>query len=78
MKRYEVTFSCYTGSESASDTFHFADAQAARDKVSELRNMIEHNFLTISEAEIVDEPGFFGIRDPRDGSFARVTFDVDL
>ena len=69
MKRYEVTFSYY----SASDSFHFSDEQAARDKVAELRDVIEHNFAGCPDAEVVDEPGFFGIRDPRDGAFARVT-----
>ncbi len=73
MKRYEVTFSYYSGNESASDSFHFSDEQAARDKVAELRDVIEHNFAGCPDAEVVDEPGFFGIRDPRDGAFARVT-----
>ena len=73
MRRFEVTFSYYTGSESASDTFHFSDEQAALDKVAELRDVIEHNFAGCPGAEVVDEPGFFGIRDVSDGSFARVT-----
>ena len=72
MKRYEVTFSYYSGNESASDTFHFSDQQAALDKFAELRDVIEHNFADCPGAEVVDEPDFFGIRDPRDGAFARV------
>ena len=75
MKRFEVTFTYYSGSESASDSFHFSDEQAARDKMAELRDVIEYNFEGCPDAEVVDEPGFFGIRDPRDGSFARVTAD---
>ena len=75
MKRKEVTFSYYSDGSSASDTFHFSDETAALEKFAELRDVIEHNFAEVVNPEIIDEPGFFGIRDTETGSFARVTMD---
>ena len=75
MKKYEVSFSYYSEGSSATDTFHYSDEAAAREKFLELRDVIEHNYADCPEAEIIDEPGFFGMRDPGDGSFARVILD---
>ena len=75
MKRKEVTFSYYSDGSSASDTFHFSDVTAALEKFTELRDVIEHNFAEVVNPEIIDEPGFFGIRNTETGSFARVTMD---
>ncbi|MBR1803598.1 MAG: hypothetical protein IJ775_01650 [Muribaculaceae bacterium] len=75
MEKYEVSFSYYSEGSSATDTFHFSDKTAAREKFLELRDVIEHNYGDCPNAEIIDEPDFFGMRDPSDGSFARVTLD---
>lgn len=75
MKKKEVIFSYYSDGSSASDTFHFSDETAAQQKFSQLRDVIEHNFADVVNPEIIDEPGFFGIRDTESGSFARVTID---
>ncbi|MBO7609302.1 MAG: hypothetical protein J6S96_03770 [Muribaculaceae bacterium] len=75
MKKIIVTFSYFSEGSSASDTFHFSDEKAAKDKFAELRDVIEHNFADVAEPEIIDEPDFFGIRDTETGSFARVTID---
>ncbi|MBO4871449.1 MAG: hypothetical protein J5565_05650 [Muribaculaceae bacterium] len=75
MTRHIVTFSHYSESGNASDTFHFSDKKAAQEKFLELRDVIEHNYADCPDVEIIDEPDFFGMRNPEDGSFARVTLD---
>lgn len=75
MNRIEVTFSYYSDESSANDSFHFSDEAAAKVKFTELRDIIEHNFADVANPEIIDEPGFFGIRDSETGCFARVTIE---
>ena len=76
MKRYQVTFTYYSGTESATDTFHFSSPQEARDKFLELRDVIEHNFDQCPDVETIDEPDFFAMRNLADASFAKVYMDT--
>lgn len=70
-----VTFQYYNESEDGCDTFRFNSEEKAMDKFSELCEIIRARFEYCPDAEVVDEPNFFGIIDHDSGDWAKVIID---
>ncbi len=67
-----VTFQYYAESEDGCDDYRFGSEDKAMDKFCELSEIIRDQFSHSPEAEVVDEPDFFGIIDHSTGEWAKV------
>ncbi|MBO4722652.1 MAG: hypothetical protein J5629_06945 [Muribaculaceae bacterium] len=70
----KVIFQYYSESEDGRDEFRFTDETEAMEKFESLKEIIEVQFADCQNAEMVDEPDFFGIIDHRTGDWAKVFF----
>ncbi|MBO4813713.1 MAG: hypothetical protein J5523_02005 [Muribaculaceae bacterium] len=68
----KVTFQYYSESEDGRDDYRFTDEAEALKKFESLKEIIEVQFADCRNAEIVDEPDFFGIIDHTTGDWAKV------
>ena len=68
----KVTFQYYSESEDGRDEFRFTNEADAQEKFESLKEIIEVQFADCQNAEIVDEPDFFGIIDHSTGEWAKV------
>lgn len=68
----KVIFQYYSESEDGRDEFRFTDEADAQEKFDSLKDIIEVQFADCQNAEIVDEPDFFGIIDHKTGDWAKV------
>lgn len=68
----KVTFQYYTESEDGSDDYRFSRSQEAQEKFESLKELIRVQFMGCADAEVVDEPDFFGIIDHSTGEWAKV------
>ncbi len=64
----KVIFQYYSESEDGRDEFSFTNQTDAQEKFESLKEIIEVQFAGCRDAEIVDEPDFFGIIDHKTGS----------
>ena len=62
-----VSFQYYNESEDASETFRFASEEKAMNKFCD-----REQFDNCPDAEVIDEPDFFGIIDHDSGDWAKV------
>ena len=67
-----VSFQYCNESEDASETFRFASEEKAMNKFCELAELIREQFDNCPDAEVIDEPDFFGIIDHDSGDWAKV------
>ncbi len=68
----KVIFQYYSESEDGRDEFRFTDETEAQEKFESLKEIIEVQFADCPNAEIVDDPDFFGIIDHSTGDWAKV------
>ena len=68
----KVIFQYYSESEDGRDEFRFTDETEAQEKFESLKEIIEGQFADCPNAEIVDDPDFFGIIDHSTGDWAKV------
>lgn len=68
----KVTFQYYTESEDGSDDYRFSRYEDAQEKFDSLKELIRVQFMGCANAEVVDEPDFFGIIDHSTGEWAKV------
>ena len=66
-----VSFQYYSESEDGRDDYRFSSDDEAIEKFKSLKEIIRVQFLDCADAEIVDEPDFFGIIDHRSGDWAK-------
>ena len=71
-----VTFQYYSESEDGRDDYRFSSEAEALEKFESLKEIIEVQFAGCRDAEIVDEPDFFGIIDHKTGDWAKVIFST--
>jgi len=67
-----VTFQYYSEAEDGRDDYRFSNKADAMEKFESLKEIIEVQFASCNNAEIVDEPDFFGIIDHTTGDWAKV------
>ncbi len=72
----KVVFQYYSESEDGRDEFRFTNEAEALEKFESLKEIIEVQFADCPNAEIVDEPDFYGIIDHRTGDWAKVIISV--
>ena len=72
-----VTFQYYSESEDGRDDYRFSCEAEALEKFDSLKEIIEVQFAGCRDAEIVDEPDFFGIIDHKTGDWAKVIISTD-
>lgn len=72
-----VTFQYYSESEDGRDDYRFSSEAEALEKFESLKEIIEVQFAGCRDAEIVDEPDFFGIIDHKTGDWAKVIFSTE-
>ena len=72
---WKVLFQYFTESEDGCDTFSFGSEESATNKFSELSEIIGEHFAGCTNAEIIDEPDFYGIIDHSTGYWAKVVID---
>ena len=68
----KVIFQYYSESEDGRDEFRFTNDTEAQEKFESLKEIIEVQFADCPDAEIVNEPDFFGIIDQSTGDWAKV------
>ena len=68
----KVSFQYYSEAEDGRDDYSFSNKADALEKFESLKEIIEVQFAGCSNAEIVDEPDFFGIIDHSTGDWAKV------
>ena len=68
----KVTFQYYSEVEDGRDEFRFSDEAEALEKFESLKEIIEVQFADCHNAEVVDDPDFFGIIDHSTGDWAKV------
>ena len=68
----KVTFQYYSETEDGRDDFRFTDEAEAQEKFESLKDIIKVQFYDCQNAEIIDEPDFFGIIDHSTGDWAKV------
>ena len=68
----KVTFQYKAGNEHGSDDYRFSCEEDAQEKFLSLKEIIEVQFQVCPNAEVVDEPDFFGIIDHSTGDWAKV------
>ena len=71
-----VTFQYYSESEDGRDDYRFSCETDAQEKFESLKEIIEVQFAGCRDAEIVDEPDFFGIIDHKTGDWAKVIISM--
>ena len=67
-----VTFQYKAGNEHGSDDYRFSHEEDAQEKFLSMKEIIEVQFQGCPDAEVVDEPDFFGIIDHSSGDWAKV------
>lgn len=67
-----VAFQYYSESEDGRDDYRFSREEDAQEKFLSLKEIIEVQFQGCPNAEVVDEPDFFGIIDHSTGDWAKV------
>ena len=67
-----VAFQYYSESEDGRDDYRFSCEEDAQEKFLSLKEIIEVQFQGCPNAEVVDEPDFFGIIDHSTGDWAKV------
>ncbi len=67
-----VQFQYYNEVEDGNDKFRFSSEEKAMNKFCELCEIISERFENCPDAEVVDEPDFFGIIDHHTGEWAKV------
>ena len=67
-----VSFQYYSNNEHGSDDYRFSHEKDAQEKFLSLKALIEVQFQGCSNAEIINEPDFFGIIDHNTGDWAKV------
>lgn len=67
-----VVFQYYSESEDGRDDYRFSREEDAQEKFLSLKEIIEVQFQGCPNAEVVDEPDFFGIIDHSTGDWAKV------
>ncbi|MDO4511723.1 MAG: hypothetical protein Q4B68_07905 [Bacteroidales bacterium] len=72
MKNYIVYFEYYSAGESGNDKYRFTSHDEALAKMDEFKRAIKMNFSDCADAEIIDEPDFYGIMDHTTSDFAKV------
>ena len=72
-----VTFQYYSESEDGRDDYRFSSEAEALEKFESLKEIIEVQFAGCRDAEIVDEPDFFGIIDHKTGDWAKVIISTE-
>lgn len=72
-----VSFQYYSENEDGRDDYRFSSEAEAIEKFESLKEIIRVQFLDCADAEIVDEPDFFGIFDHRTGDWAKTFFTSD-
>lgn len=68
----KVSFQYYSEGEDGRDDYRFSSEAQAQEKFESLKAMIEVQFGGCRDAEIVDDPDFFGIIDHATGDWAKV------
>ena len=68
----KVSFQYYSETEDGRDDFRFTDEAEAQEKFESLKDIIKVQFDDCQNAEIIDEPDFFGIIDHSTGDWAKV------
>ena len=68
----KVTFQYKAGNEHGSDDYRFSKKEEAQEKFLSLKELIEVQFQGCDDAEVIDEPDFFGIMDNTNGDWAKV------
>lgn len=68
----KITFQYKAGNEHGSDDYRFSQEDKAQEKFESLKELIRVQFMGCADAEIVDEPDFFGIIDHSTGDWAKV------
>lgn len=68
----KITFQYKAGNEHGSDDYRFSQEDKAQEKFESLKELIRVQFVGCADAEIVDEPDFFGIIDHSTGDWAKV------
>ena len=68
----KVVFQYYSEAEDGRDEFCFTDEAEAMEKFESLKEIIEVQFADCHNAEIVDEPDFYGIINHSTGEWAKV------
>lgn len=73
----KVSFQYYSESEDGRDDYRFSSEAEALEKFESLKEIIEVQFAGCRDAEIVDEPDFFGIIDHKTGDWAKVIISTE-
>ena len=68
----KITFQYKAGNEHGSDDYRFSQEDKAQEKFESFKELIRVQFVGCADAEIVDEPDFFGIIDHSTGDWAKV------
>ena len=68
----KVSFQYYSETEDGRDDFRFTDEAEAQEKFESLKDIIKVQFYDCQNAEIIDEPDYFGIIDHSTGDWAKV------
>ena len=71
----KITFQYKAGNEHGSDDYCFSQPEQAKEKYESLKELIKVQFMGCDDAEVVDEPDFFGIIDHSTGDWAKVIID---
>lgn len=72
-----VSFQYYSDSEDGRDDYRFSNEADALEKFESLKAIIEVQFADCRDAEIIDEPDFFGILDHKTGDWAKVIISTN-
>ena len=73
----KVSFQYYSEAEDGRDDYSFSNKAEAQEKFDSLKEIIEVQFAGCRDAEIVDEPDFFGIIDHKTGDWAKVIISTE-
>lgn len=73
---WKVTFQYFSESEDGCDTFSFSSEEKALNKFAEMAEIISEQFDGCTSAEVIDEPGFFGIVDHETGDWGKVFITI--
>ena len=67
-----VSFQYYSDNEDGRDDYRFSKESDALEKFESLKEIIRIQFIDCANAEVIDEPDFFGIIDHQSGDWAKV------
>lgn len=73
----KVSFQYYSEGEDGRDDYNFSNKTDAMEKFESLKEIIEVQFAGCHDAEIVNEPDFFGIIDHKTGDWAKVILSTE-